>query len=225
MHKSARLKDDSRRATVCSQGISVDFAFKVQHSKDSPRYQRLKGLNGETCYCLNTDHLSGHVYGRCFRSKSPPVDFLRWLATHGLGKDIPDKYIRLDLGGELGRCQQVLDLFHVHGYKVEPTAANPSAQLGIGERPHRTIVDGIRALLGGALLESKFWPYASGISSGSTMSPSMVNARCRLMIVCAGKQLNLSFLRNFGCRVFAKPQTDRRPAKAEFETCTGIYLG
>jgi hypothetical protein len=36
----------------------------------------------------------------------------------------------MDLGGELGRCQEVLDLFTQAGYTMEPTPPNSSHQNG-----------------------------------------------------------------------------------------------
>ena len=56
-------KANSRKATVCNQGLSIDFGFVVQASRDTDRYKRLVGLHGKTCYCLITDHLSGTLYG------------------------------------------------------------------------------------------------------------------------------------------------------------------
>jgi hypothetical protein len=42
------------------------------------------------------------------------------------------KYVRMDLGGELGRCQEVLDVFTQVGYAVEPTVHNLSHQNVMG---------------------------------------------------------------------------------------------
>ena len=37
-------------ATICLQGLSIDFAFMVQRSGDPKRFNNLMGLNGpETC--------------------------------------------------------------------------------------------------------------------------------------------------------------------------------
>ena len=94
-------------------------------------------------------------------TRPPPVDFLnRWLVLHGLPSDVPDKYVRLDQGGDLGRCEEVVTLFQQAGYSVEPTASASSHQNGPGERPHQTIGDALCAMLGGADLPPKFWPYA-----------------------------------------------------------------
>ena len=61
------------RSTVCNQGISIDFGFMVQRSKNSKsQHTILVGINGETCYyALITDHYSGRLYGRAFASKAP----------------------------------------------------------------------------------------------------------------------------------------------------------
>ena len=64
-------------------------------------------------------------------------------STNGLPPRAPDlwsiPYVRMDLGGELGRCQEVLDLLTHTRYSVEPTAVNSSHQNGTVERPHRDI--------------------------------------------------------------------------------------
>jgi histone deacetylase 1/2 len=101
------------------------------------------------------------LYGECFQSKAPPLDFLnRWLVQHGLPGNVADKYVRFDQGGELGRCTAFVDLFSNAGYKVETTAPDSSHQNGPGERPHQTIADAMRTMLAGANLPMKFWPYA-----------------------------------------------------------------
>lgn len=43
-----RSTDDSRHATQCYQGLSVDFGFVVQKSDDSRRYNYSKGLQDKT---------------------------------------------------------------------------------------------------------------------------------------------------------------------------------
>jgi hypothetical protein len=232
LHKAARGKASSRHATQCNQGVSIDFGFIVQDSQksgassSSSRCLRLQGINGETCFCLITDHYSGYLYGECFQSKAPPLDFLnRWLAQHGLPQSIPHKYVRFDQGGELGRCTAVVDLFSSAGYQVETTAADSSHQNGPGERPHQTIADGMRSMLAGAAMPMKFWPYAFHhflriynvtVHSNKDASPYEL---------CSGSQPDLSLLRVFGCRVYALPARPRRPDKLISDARIGIFLG
>jgi hypothetical protein len=92
---------------------------------------------------------------------APPFEWLtKWLATKGAGPTVDSKYVRMDLGGELVRGQEVLDLFTQAGYAVEPTAPNSSRQNGPVERPHRDIGNSIRAMLSSASLASRFRPKA-----------------------------------------------------------------
>jgi hypothetical protein len=96
------------------------------------------GLNGETCYCLITDYYSGTLHGEVFHNKSPPVDFInRWLSLYALGPEVPNKYVHLDLGGELGHSEEIIKLFENAGYVIEGTAGASSHQNGPGERPHQ----------------------------------------------------------------------------------------
>ena len=228
LHKADQSKSDSRHATRCNQGISIDFGFMVQASSNESRKERLSGLNGETSYCLITDHFSGTLYGATFRSKAPPLAYLnQWLATHGLPHDVPDKYARMDLGGELGRSPEVKELLKEAGYHVETTAANSSHQNGPGERPHRTLGDGIRAMLGGANLEAKFWPYAFhhfirlynvSIHGNKDKSP---------FEICTGRKPDLKQLKTFGCRIYSLANNPNKnfKDKAVSDVKTGIFLG
>ena len=95
LHKSNSSKTSSRRATITNQGISIDFGFIVQTSKTDPeRVSRLRGINGETCYCLIADHHSGAISGECFETKAASIRFINsWLAKHSPEKDVRDKYV------------------------------------------------------------------------------------------------------------------------------------
>ena len=227
LRKAARGQEDSRRAKQCGQGVSIDFGFLVQASSaDSARLRRLQGLNGETCYCLIADHFSGRLFGETFSNKAPPLDFVnRWLTQYGAGVDVPDKYVRFDLGGELGRCRELRALFEKAGYGVETTAADSSNQNAPGERPHQTIGDALRAMLGGADLAPCFWPYAFHhflrlynvtVHGDRTESPYEI---------WTGRRPNLRLLRTFGCRVYALPARPRRPAKILTDARKGLFLG
>jgi hypothetical protein len=224
--KAVRSKGSSSRATQPHQGISVDFGFVVQTSSDAQRKRNLAGLNGETCYCLIVDHYSGALYGQCFASKNPPLQFLKyWLTTRGLGPDVPDKYVMFDRGGELGHSEAVVDLFAEHGYRQVPTATNASYQNGLGERPHRTIGDGMRTLLHGAALPYKFWPYAfHHFLRVYNFTPHRDDVKTPYEII-SGRVPNLQFLRTFGCRMYVA-NGKRRSAKCSVEdTRVGTFLG
>jgi hypothetical protein len=50
LHKANKSNSSTRKATQCNQGISIDFGFVVQSSKDSERVRRFSSLRGEMCY-------------------------------------------------------------------------------------------------------------------------------------------------------------------------------
>ena len=104
--------------TTCLQGLGIDFAFMVQKSSDSKRFDNLVGHNGKTCYVVITDHFSGRLIGPAFATKAPPVDWLnQWLASNA--PSCANKYVRMDGGGELGRCREILDTFANFSYQPD----------------------------------------------------------------------------------------------------------
>ena len=196
------------RATTCNQGLSIEFGFMIQKSRDSVRHNTLVGLNGETCYVLLTDHFSGRIFGRAFPTKAPPVDWINsWLASNI--PNCPDKYVRMDGGGELGKCRDIHRTFANFGYAIELTGPDSSHQNGPGERPHQTIGDALRVMLSGANLQPNFWPYAfyhyirlyNVVPHGDRPSSPYE--------MCGAPLPNLARLRTFGCRMPVRPTTAR----------------
>jgi len=229
--KANKGSEPSSRAGQCGQGISIDFGFIVQSSKDSKRMERLCGMQGQTCYCLITDHHTGMLWGDTFNSKAPPIDFLnRWLLRFGLpvasrGTNGEGKYVRFDKGGELGNNQAIVNLFQHAGYAIEPTAPDNSSSNGLGERPHRTIKEALRAMLSGAGLDPKFWPFAFrhflylyNLTPHGTRPQSPYSMR-------TGKIADISHLRVFGCRVFCTENATVTPHQLALKGRPGIFLG
>ena len=66
----------------------------------------------------------------------------------------------MDQGGELYANPNVVKLFQEYKYTIRPTGADSSNQNRPVERGHRTVAKAVWALLTGADLHIKFWPYA-----------------------------------------------------------------
>ena len=66
----------------------------------------------------------------------------------------------MDMGGELYSNPKIQNLFFTFGYEIYQTSPDSSNQNGPVERAHRTLSQGIKALLFEAGLDVKFWPYA-----------------------------------------------------------------
>ena len=179
-------------------------------SKDDNRRKDFVGVNGETAVIVILDHYTRYIFGDTTLSKASPLEYLRhWLKTHS--PQCNDKYVYMDQGGELYRNPEVRNLFKQFRYSVNPTGADTSRQNAV-ERYNRTIGNGIRALLIGADLPIKFWPYAfhhylrlknaTIPVRGQTKSPTEL---------ATGKKDDLSKIRTFGCRVWVR-QPGRRGA-------------
>ena len=146
-------------ATQPYQGLSINFCFTGTSSKDSARKSDYKGINREMCWILVTDHFTGMKHGDMRISKGPPVQSL----AHFLARYNPhcqDKYVYMDQGRELFNHPEVRNLFKKKGYDILPTGDDNSHQNGPVKQGHCTLANIICALLVGANLDIKFWPYA-----------------------------------------------------------------
>jgi hypothetical protein len=138
LHNANKSTSSTRKATQCQQGVSIDSTLLCNPPKIASAFVASAASMAKrvaySCHFRNTP------YGAALRSKTPPSEWLtKWLATKGAGPMVDSKYVQMHLGRELGRCQEVLDLFTQAWYAVEPMAPNSSHQNGHVERPHRDI--------------------------------------------------------------------------------------
>ena len=103
----------TKRATKPHQGFSIDFGFAGQARKEDNKYDEFLGFNKEKAWVLITDHFTDYKWGKCFKSKAPPINYLRdFLTANCPGTDASlDRYVFMDQGGELYRSPKVLKLF------------------------------------------------------------------------------------------------------------------
>ena len=108
----------------------------------------------------------------------------------------------MDNGGKLYSNPKIQNLFTTFSYEIYPTSPDSSNQNGPVERAHCTVSQGIKALLFGAGLDIKFWPYTfihmlqihnALPGQGQDVSP---------LFLSTGKKDNLWDLWIFGCRVW-----------------------
>jgi hypothetical protein len=224
LKKRAPGHQSTMKATAPWHGLSIDFAFTGQASKDKSRAAAYKGFNGETCFVLIKDHFSGTLDGTVRIAKGAPVNWLRqWLVRHS--PQLQDKYVHMDQGGELFNNPKIRALFREFGYDIRPTGADSSHQNGPVERAHETIGDALRTLLNGSNLDPRFWPYAfyfflriKNALPGKDDSPSYYER------LHDGAKADLANLRTFGCRVWVRPPGKRR-SRLQNHSKLGIFLG
>ena len=221
--KESPGKHTTRVATQPYQGLSIDFSFSGMKSANSDRRIDYEGINGETAWIVVSDHFTGIKHGDTRISKTAPLHWLEHFFSQYNPK-CKGKYVYLDQGGELFNNPDVRNLFATYKYEILPTGTDASHQNGPVERAHRTLANSMRALLTGANLPIKFWPYAFYHSMrlanafperGDDLSP---------LEKATGTRENLSSFRTFGCRVWVRPP-GRKKAKLKPNSRKGIFLG
>eukprot|EP00957_Ditylum_brightwellii_P199848 15235224-Ditylum_brightwellii.AAC.1 len=115
--------DTTFDATTPCQGLSIDWGFMVQKSKDFSCTKALESIDGDRAYLLVADHYSGKLWGVCADSKVPPIKWLnKFLAQNS--PSTQGKYVCMDLGSELGRNHELITLLEKYDCIIRPTAPN-----------------------------------------------------------------------------------------------------
>ncbi len=141
-------------------GLSADWGFIVQKSKNKKRMRYFEGDNGEQAFLLVADHYSDMLFGMAAGSKAPPTTWLNRLLTELTPNNEKGKYATMDQGGEMARNGEIRQLFERHKYSIRPTAPGASHQNAPAERPIQTIGNALRVMLQGSAQPMKYWPYA-----------------------------------------------------------------
>lgn len=224
MKKRAPGHASTMKATTPWQGLSIDFAFTGQASKDKSRAAAYKGFNGETSFVLVKDHYTGTLDGTTRISKGAPVNWLRQFLVRR-SPQVQDKYVHMDQGGELYNNPKIRALFREFGYDIYPTGADSSHQNGPVERAHETIGDALRTLLNGSNLDPRFWTYAFYFYLRiKNALPGKDDSLSYYERLHGGAQPDLASLRTFGCRVWVRPP-GKRSSRLKNHAKRGIFLG
>ena len=121
------------------------------------------------------------------------------------------------------RNPEIRNLFAKYKYKVFPTGADSSSSNGAVERAHRTVATSTRALLFGANLPVKFWPYAFHHVLRIRNAIPHRGQEASPLFLSTSKKDNFTKLRTFGCRVHVRPP-GVRSKRFKNEERNGIFL-
>ena len=136
--------------------------------------------------------------------KASPLKYLESFLKE-YSPNVSNKFVVLDQGSELYQNPAIRNLFRQYNYRVYPTGADSSSSNGSVERAHRTVATSIRALLFGAQLPVKFWPYAfNHVLRIRNAIPHRGQTASPLFLATKSKD-NFSSLCTFGCRVWIRP--------------------
>jgi len=232
MKSRNRGDGETRAATEPGQGLSTDFLFAGQHSKNATNPEQMRvndymGIHGETCHLLLYDHATERLDGACLQSKAPPLAWLKKWLMNNAKDNVKDRYVFMDQGGESHRSKAIRDLFEKEfGYETRVTGTGAHHQNGLVEGANQMMDKAIRAMLIGAGLPVKFWLYAFRHflrikKSALPRRDSTESAHQKLH----GEKDNLGLLCTFGCCLWVKILAWQNRAKHIQDTKKGIFLG
>ena len=103
--------------------------------------------DGYSSYLLVVDAFTSASFVFLAKSKSPPIETIAmFLDKYGI-KEINERYMHTDQGGELARLKDFPKTVRKYNYTIETTGAGNSSQNGRGKRPHWTYHNMVRYLL------------------------------------------------------------------------------
>jgi transposase InsO family protein len=179
-------------------------------------------IGGSKYFILFKDDFTGYltVYFMTLKSEAPAL-FRLYEAMVLNQTENNIRTLRSDGGGEyFGK--EFEDYLAKKGIRHKSSAPYTPSQNGVSERSNRTILNSARSMLLSSGLTPKLWAEAV---SYSTYIRNRVLSRTRSVTpheAWTGKKPNLSNLRTFGCKTFARvPITKKLDAKSH----EGFYVG
>lgn len=214
------------------QHFHIDFGF-VRGQEDSydikndnlpqQKGKIVKSIDGFNCYVIVVDRITHYTWIFLAQSKHPPILTIENLLNKFKSEN-PHRTVRTDQGGELGGSSEFAQMIAQCRFALELTGSNSSSQNGLAERPNRTYGQMMQCMLHSAELGPEFWSYAliHAVAVRNKLWYSSINKLPYEAMT--GNKPDLSSLRIFGCRVFAKKPRNRS-SKLDHHSSKGIFLG
>ena len=206
------------------QHFHADFGFVrgSEFSMETDEGKTITSVDGKNSYLLVADRATRMIWVHCSNTKSAPVKEVQAILSKFKSKN-PHRTIRTDQDQALAKSFDFQKMVVEEGFIVEPTGTDNSKQNSRAERPHRDLAQMMRCMLHSADLGPEYWSHAIVQAvyiknriwhSALNMSPFQA---------FTGKKPNLSDLRIFGSRVFAR-KPGKRKAKLDHNTSKGVFL-
>lgn len=210
---------------LAGQHFAMDFGFvrgSDYHHKTSDG-KTVTSIDGMNSYLSIIDKATRYMWVFTTKSKTPPLEAVKMVLSK-FKTSHPHRTVRTDQGGELGKSTAFATLIAETGFSLELTGADASAQNGIVENPNKTFGQMMRCLLHSAELGPEYWTYAlqHAVYVRNRLPHHAINITPYEALT--GTQPDLSGLRTFGSRIYAR-QPGRRKAKLNDNTSKGYFLG
>ncbi len=201
------------------QRYYMDFGFMKGsgycHKDEEGR--TITSIDGYRSYLLIIDEASRYTWIFLTKTKAPPLEILQqFFEQHG-NRNLPNRIVRTDEGGELWASTKFKETVMNAGYIMEPTAPGAPFQNGLAEQPNQTFGTMVRCLLHSANLCPEYWSYALVHAVYLKNRLPHTAIRDTPFHKYTGQRPTAKFLRVFGCPVIVK-NPGRRSAKLDMHT-------
>ena len=195
-----------------------DFKMKTNNGEGPT----ITSIDGKNSYCLIVDRATRYMWVYLGNSKAPPVEPVR-MVLRKFGATCTHRTVRSDQDQALGRSTLFLKMLQDEEFTPELTGVDSSAQNSTAERPHRDLAQMMRCMLFSSELGPEYWSYA--LVQAVYVKNRLYHSSTKLTPFqgFTGKRPDLSKLRIFGSRVYAR-KSGNRAAKLDNHTAEGIFL-
>jgi deoxyuridine 5'-triphosphate nucleotidohydrolase len=216
---------NEKQPSIPGQHFAMDFGF-VRGSSYNIKTEEgttVTSLDGMNSYLSIIDRATRYMWVFPCKSKIPPIETVTMILNK-FKCDNNHRTVRTDQGGELGRSKDFATTIAECGFTLELTGADASAQNGLVENPNRTLGQMMRCMLHSAELGPEFWSYAiQHAAYVRNRLPHHTTGKTPYENL-TGDKPNLSGLRIFGSRIYARKPGKRR-AKLDDNSYKGYFLG
>ena len=206
------------------QHFHIDFGFArgSEFSLKLASGRTITSIDGKNAYLLIADRKTRMLWIYVCNTKTPPVDQVKMILNK-FGSKNTHRTVRTDQDKALGKSVQFAKMVEEAGFIVELTGSDNSKQNSLVERPHRDLAQMMRCMLHSSGLGPEYWSHA--IVQAVFIKNRVPHRSLGMSPYQAftGKKPNLSNLRIFGSRVYAR-KPGLRPAKLDHNTSSGIFL-
>ena len=210
---------------VAGQHFHMDFGFvrgtgykiKQEHAPT------VTSIDGFSSYLIIVDRVTRYLWIFLTKSKTPPITIAQRILNKFKCKN-RHRTVRTDQGKELGKSKNFQDMVDKEGFTLELTGSDASAQNAIAESPNKYLGNMMRCMLHAADLGPEYWSFALIHAAYIKNRLPHTAIKQTPYEAITGEQPDLTNLRTFGCRIFAK-KPGKRPAKLDHHTSNGIFLG
>ena len=207
------------------QKFHMDYGFvRGSGFKEEDKQGRtITSIDGYNSYLSIIDRATRYQWLFLTKSKEPQIEIVRRILNKFKSTN-PNRQVRVDQGGELGRSNAFKDVIAECDFELELTGSDNSRQNGLVERPNRNLAEAMRCILHASDLGPEFWSFAllHAVYLKNRLYHHTIKSTPYFQFT--GNKPDLTHLKIFGSKIYAKRSTKRK-YKLDNNVDEGIFLG